>query len=225
MVHCMGKSAWPDWSVGVGILRKIIEQLDRGFVNGPLASPLVPRPIRKYVLRALGYEVHQTACIAERCYIGSRRVTFEADSFANVGCYFDGNADIRVEAGAQIGMWSMFATASHEVSEVTSRRAGRDLARPIRVGSGSWIGARSTVLPGVDIGEGCVIGAGSLVIRTCDPNWIYLGTPARKSRPLTTEDTSPASNSMTSDGTRVIDRSERTMSRPNGSVRPPTQAP
>jgi maltose O-acetyltransferase len=196
----------------VGVLRKIIEQLDRGFVNGPLASPLVPRPIRKYVLRAMGYDVHPTACIAERCYIGSRRVSFEADSFANVGCFFDGNADIRVGAGVQIGMWSVFATATHEISKLASRRAGRDVARPIRVGSGSWIGARSTVLPGVDIGEGCVIGAGSLVIRTCDPNWVYLGTPARKSRSLTEEDPSPASNSMTSAGTRIIDRIEPTRS-------------
>jgi maltose O-acetyltransferase len=201
-----------DWSVGVGIIRTIIEQFDRGFVNGPLASPLVPRPIRKYVLRALGYNVHSTACIAERCYIGSRRVSFEADSFANVGCYFDGNADIRVGAGVQIGMWSMFATATHEISDRASRRAGRDLGRPIRVGSGSWIGARSTVLPGVDIGQGCVIGAGSLVIRTCDPNWVYLGAPARKSRSLTEEDPSPASNSMTSAETRIIDKIELTRS-------------
>jgi maltose O-acetyltransferase len=194
----------------VGVLGKIIEQLDRGFVNGPLASPLVPRPIRKYVLRALGYDVHPTACIAERCYIGSRRVSFEADSFANVGCFFDGNADIRVGVGVQIGMWSVFATATHEISKLASRRAGRDVARPIRVGSGSWIGARSTVLPGVDIGEGCVIGAESLVIRTCDPNWVYLGAPARKSRSLTEEDPSPASNSMTSGGTRIIGRIEPT---------------
>lgn len=168
----------------MGLLRKIVEQLDRGFVNGPLASPLVPRPIRRAVLRAMGYDVDKTACIAEHCYIGSRRVSFEADSFANVGCHFDGNAEIRVGAGAQIGMWSVLATATHEISDQWTRRAGRDQAEPIVVGSGTWIGARTTVLPGVKIGNGCVVGAGSLITRSCDANSVYVGSPARKTRSL-----------------------------------------
>lgn len=167
-----------------------------GIAAGPSADPEVRSPCSG--IRRPPDGLHRGVC-----YIGSRRVSFEADSFANVGCFFDGNADIRVGAGVQIGMWSVFATATHEISKLASRRAGRDVARPIHIGSGSWIGARSTVLPGVDIGEGCVIGAESLVIRTCDPNWVYLGAPARKSRSLTEEDPSPASNSMTSGGTRT----------------------
>lgn len=168
----------------MGLLRKIVTQCDRGFVNGPLASPLVPRPIRRAVLRALGYQVHRTACIAELCYIGSRQVVFEAESFANVGCFFDGNAMIRIGAGAQIGMWSVVATATHQISDLARRRAGRDVALPIDIGEGTWLGARSTVLPGVQIRSGCVIGAGSLVIRDCEPNSLYVGSPARKLRSL-----------------------------------------
>lgn len=168
----------------MGILRKIVNQLDSGFVNGPLASPLVPRPARRWVLRAMRYDVHRTACIAERCYIGSRRVSFAAGSFANVGCYFDGNADIRIGTGAQIGMWTLFATATHEISQLDTRRAGPDVALPISVGSGSWIGARSSLLPGAVVGKGTVIGAGSLVNRSCDPDSVYVGTPARKIRSL-----------------------------------------
>lgn len=168
----------------MGVLRKIIYQLDAGFVNGPLASGLVPRPIRRWVLRAMRYDVHPTACIAERCYIGSRRVSFDAGSFANVGCYFDGNADIRIGAGVQIGMWTLFATATHEISPLDTRRAGRDVARPISVGSGAWIGARSSVMPGVDIGKGSVVGAGSLVIQSCQPDAVYVGAPARQIRSL-----------------------------------------
>ena len=168
----------------MGVLRKIVTQLDRGFVNGPLASPLVPRPIRRAVLRALGYPIDRTACIAELCYIGSREVIFEADSFANVGCFFDGNTTIDVAAGAQIGMWSVLASATHEISEHPGRRAGRDVALPIVIGEGTWLGARSTVLPGVHIQAGCVVGAGSLVIGDCDRDSLYVGSPARKVRAL-----------------------------------------
>ncbi|MGE3309532.1 MAG: acyltransferase [Limisphaerales bacterium] len=41
-------------------------------------------------------------------------------------------------------------------------------------------GARTTLLPGVTLGEGAVTGAHTLVTHDLDPWWIYVGTPARK---------------------------------------------
>lgn len=44
-----------------------------------------------------------------------------------------------------------------------------------------WLAMNTTVLKGVTIEEGCVIGTGSLVTKSCDePNSIYAGVPARK---------------------------------------------
>jgi acetyltransferase-like isoleucine patch superfamily enzyme len=42
-----------------------------------------------------------------------------------------------------------------------------------------WIGARVTVLKGVTIGEGCVVGAGSVVVKSLPPYSINLGIPCR----------------------------------------------
>lgn len=168
----------------MGSIRTILVEVRDGVVNGPLASPLVPRPARRLVLRALGYDVHSTACISARCFIGSRRVAFRAGSFANIGCFFDGNAEIVVGSGVQLGMHTMFVSATHDLSEHSERRAGVDRARPIRVGDGAWIGARCTILAGVDIGDGCVVGAGSLVVKDCREDSLYLGSPARRSREL-----------------------------------------
>jgi acetyltransferase-like isoleucine patch superfamily enzyme len=50
---------------------------------------------------------------------------------------------------------------------------------PISIGEGSWIGASSTILDGVRIGKGCVIGAGSVVSRDIPDYAIAVGTPAR----------------------------------------------
>lgn len=47
------------------------------------------------------------------------------------------------------------------------------------VGDDVYIGARCTIMP-VTIGEGAVIGAGSMVTKDCDPWGIYVGNPARK---------------------------------------------
>jgi len=111
-------------------------------------------------------------------------VSFAEGSFVNVGCFFDGNARVRLGAGVQIGMHTVFVTASHEISEQRDRRAGANTAAPIDVEDGVWIGARATILPGVVIGRSTVIGAGALVVKSCEADSVYFGSPARKIRSL-----------------------------------------
>ncbi|MCW2583708.1 MAG: transferase hexapeptide repeat containing protein [Klenkia sp.] len=47
------------------------------------------------------------------------------------------------------------------------------------IGAGCWLGARVIVLPGVSIGEGAVVGAGSIVTKDVPPHAIAVGSPAR----------------------------------------------
>lgn len=49
----------------------------------------------------------------------------------------------------------------------------------IEVGEYSFIGANSTIMPGVVIGDHCVIGAGSLVTKNIPNGTVYAGVPAR----------------------------------------------
>jgi putative colanic acid biosynthesis acetyltransferase WcaF len=50
---------------------------------------------------------------------------------------------------------------------------------PITIGRGAWVAARAIVLPGVTVGEGCVIGAGSVVTRDMPPRTVCVGNPCR----------------------------------------------
>jgi maltose O-acetyltransferase len=54
------------------------------------------------------------------------------------------------------------------------------LDAPIRIGSGSWIGARAVIMPGVTIGRGSVIGAGTVVSSDVPDNLLLAG-PRRAS--------------------------------------------
>jgi acetyltransferase-like isoleucine patch superfamily enzyme len=52
-------------------------------------------------------------------------------------------------------------------------------AKPVRIGSGSWIGHGAIVLPGARIGEHVVVGAGSVVTGDLPDYCVAVGSPAR----------------------------------------------
>ncbi len=51
--------------------------------------------------------------------------------------------------------------------------------RPVRIGSGSWIGTGATILPGADIGRNVVVAAGAVVTGDVPDRCIVAGVPAR----------------------------------------------
>lgn len=65
-------------------------------------------------------------------------------------------------------------------SAPTSDPNSRDLSvRAVSIGDNVWIGENVCVLPGVNIGDGCVIGAGPIVTRDVPAGTIAVGSPAR----------------------------------------------
>jgi len=55
-------------------------------------------------------------------------------------------------------------------------------SQPVIIGKDVWIGANCIILPGVIIGEGAVVAAGSVVTRSIEPWHIVAGVPARTLR-------------------------------------------
>jgi acetyltransferase-like isoleucine patch superfamily enzyme len=62
--------------------------------------------------------------------------------------------------------------------------SGPEFAKPITIGSDTWLGGGAIVLPGVTIGEHCVVGAGAVVTRDVPPYCVAAGNPARVVRRL-----------------------------------------
>lgn len=59
------------------------------------------------------------------------------------------------------------------------RIVGSTSAAPITIGNHVWIGAKATILNGVKIGDGAVIGANSVVTKSIPPNCLAVGSPAK----------------------------------------------
>ena len=49
----------------------------------------------------------------------------------------------------------------------------------VRIGNNTFIGARALILPGVNIGDDCIVGAGSVVTKSVPNGSIIAGNPAR----------------------------------------------
>lgn len=72
-------------------------------------------------------------------------------------------------------------TRNHAFSrtDIPMNQQGMQDFKPVTIGSDVWIGSRVTILPGVKVGDGCVIGASSVVTKDV-PNYAVVGgNPAR----------------------------------------------
>lgn len=149
-------------------------------LNSICASPLLPRRVRWRLLGALGMNV-KPCTISPDCWFGGTRVTIGEGSMVNYGCFFDTSARITIGSGCDIGMQSLLCTGTHFPGSA-GRRAGSATSRPIVIEDGCWIGARTIILPGTIVRSGCVIGAGSVVTKSTEPNGVYVGSPAIRIR-------------------------------------------
>lgn len=151
-------------------------------MNTIVGSSLCPRRVRRVLLNAWGLDV-RTSGIMERCFFGGREITLGRGVFLNVGCVIDNSASVTIEDECRLGMGVTIATSTHQDGG-PERRAGEVRALPVVIKRGAWLGSSVTVLPGVTVGEGCIVGAGSVVTKDLEPHGLYLGVPAGRIRDL-----------------------------------------
>ena len=151
----------------INLLRMVIERVKRTL---------------RIIFPTYGLNHGRNLRISRECFFQqSKNVLFGNDCFVNKFYQFhtgSTNATITIEDNVWIGMDVCFVCASHEIGD-RDLRAGFCISKSIVVCKGAWIGARSTILPGVTIGSGSVIAAGSVVNKDVPPNVIYGGVPAK----------------------------------------------
>jgi len=106
--------------------------------------------------------------------------------FINHDCYFMDGGKIFIGDHVFIGPKCDFYTAIHPLN-YQDRNIGLEQALPIHIGDNVWIGANVIVLPGVTIGNGAVIGAGSAVTKDIPSNVLAVGSPAKPIKTIDNE--------------------------------------
>lgn len=109
--------------------------------------------------------------------------------FVNKGATFLDSSFVTIGDHAAIGPNVQFLTVTHPVKpeERFKPTSGNEfppfevscIAKPITLGRESWIGAGVILMPGVSVGEGTVVGAGSVVTKSLPDRVVAIGSPAR----------------------------------------------
>lgn len=143
-----------------------------GMMVGMFAVPF--SSLRVLVMRLCGVRV------GRGCYVGF-----------NVA--FDTNFPALIRIGDAVTISHGVSIYAHTATPAASRLAKvYDRVAPVTIGDGAWISANCVIVPGVEIGRDCMIGAGSVVTRSTDPGSLWAGNPARRIKTIDFADRTPS---------------------------------
>jgi acetyltransferase-like isoleucine patch superfamily enzyme len=131
----------------------------------------------------IGERVHFVAAMVptELVAFAGGQLTIGDRTFVNYGCSFAATQRVQIGADCLFGPYvNITDNDFHDLSD----RTRLPEAQPVLIGDQVWIGTRAIILPGVTVGDGAVIGAGSVVTKDVPPGGVVAGNPARLLRTL-----------------------------------------
>jgi acetyltransferase-like isoleucine patch superfamily enzyme len=157
-------------------------------LNGMQVILADPRPGNVYI------EIGNDCCICGTIvlYKASSKVVIGNNVYIGPGTYIECSESIAIGSNVLISMHChIIDTNSHSIHsaermddkiEWQKGHAFKDWSKvassPVEIGDKCWIGLRSIVLKGVRLGEGAIVGAGSVVTRQVKAFTLVAGNPA-----------------------------------------------
>lgn len=137
--------------------------------------------MRSRLLRFAGVNCDVSARIVASCRIVALNVTIGEDTFIGHQTLISGNETAKITIGNNVDIAPrvVIVSGTHEIDMQGAHSAGEGKGAPVWIQDGVWIGANSTVTPGVTIGRKSIIGAGSVVVSDIPPFCVAVGNPCR----------------------------------------------
>ena len=111
------------------------------------------------------------------------RLEIGARAFINYGCSIAATQLVRIGADCKVGKHCILIDNDFHSLE-PSRRNQRPPSAPVILEDNVWLASRVIVLPGVTIGAGSAVGAGSVVTKNVPPSSLAVGVPAKVIRSI-----------------------------------------
>ena len=112
------------------------------------------------------------------------RIEIGPRTYINRHTMLDAAERIEICEQAMIGPFCYITDHDHAFGTGLAPGETPLVAKPVRIGSRCWLGAHVSILKGVSIGDGTVVGAGSVVTKSLPANVVAAGNPARVFREI-----------------------------------------
>jgi acetyltransferase-like isoleucine patch superfamily enzyme len=126
--------------------------------------------------------IGDNSSIREYTLLDARDGSIEIGAHCSVNdyCVIYGHGGVTIGDDVRMATHIVVVAADHRFDDpnVPIREQGVE-PKPIKIGDDVWIGANACILGGVEIGRGCVIGAGAVVAESLEPFSVVVGNPAR----------------------------------------------
>lgn len=98
-----------------------------------------------------------------------------------IGLYsvFNGGDSITVGEKSLISGFVYLQTSMHNYKGKGSIQSQGYAHKPIILGEDTWIGTHAVIFPGVELGNGCIVGSGSVVNKSFEAHNVIAGSPAK----------------------------------------------
>lgn len=158
----------------IDLLRKALPILGKGAFNSVITY--VPfHAVRLAALRLIGVSIGHGASVGIATKVlAPASLSIGANCSIGGRCLLDARGGIVIEDAVVLASDTHLITGEHLVDSDTFEAR----LRPIRIGDHAWLASRVTVLPGVTIARGAVVGACSLVRRDVGERDVVAGVPA-----------------------------------------------
>lgn len=135
--------------------------------------------IRKLIYCALGMKIGR----GSRIGIGTMvvcpwNVHIGANTIINENCHLDGRGGLKIGNNVSISLYTIILSASHD----SRSESFEYVKKAVVIEDHVWIGARSIILEGSQLGRACIIAAGSTFRGIAEEDCLYSGVPAKKIR-------------------------------------------
>lgn len=142
---------------------------------------------KRSFLRCSGITIGKDTRIASSAkIIGSGKLIIGSNTWIGLNTMIvtSGEASIIIGDNVDLAPQVFIGTGTHEINTDGTRMAGAGVDKNITIGSGSWIGARAVILPGVNIGKMCIVAAGAVVNKDVESYSLVAGVPAKVKKNL-----------------------------------------
>lgn len=140
---------------------------------------------RKYLGEIIGEEVHESTTVFTPFHTNfGRHIQLGRNVFINHACSFLDLGGITIEDEVMVGPRVNITSENHPVEPAERKTL---VPNAVVIKRNAWIGAASTIMPGVTIGENAVVAAGAVVTKDVPDNTVVAGVPAEVKKDLNSE--------------------------------------